>query len=723
MIERIKIKNFGKFKEAEFEFTPVTVFYGKNESGKTTLFDAIFKAVTNVKKTTIEGKNLERYGDLKDSILEIKPDIYEISPDIFLNVLAIRSGEITLDFEKKNLNEEIRERILSSNVNLERLIRNISEITSRNSRSRFCKNRNEVIEDINQLQSTIEELNRNVKEYERMEAYIKKLRETIETKKIDFKNLNEELKSVEDNIKTLEKSKELKILNDNYNELQNFYKRKKELEGIKLVNPEDIERFRKESENLQRLELEKENIKKENQKNLEKLRALENEKNNLKQELLGIEAIFPIIKNLGIFASLSLTFLVSGILSLGISALLFLIFKNPLMLILSVTSFIFLTLTIVFYFLYRNSKRGLLEKVKNFSTKKIKEIFENLKKEKEKLNIRLTEYIPQEVKRLEEEIEKNELLLKDIEREINLLKESIEGFLANNNVRKIDELIQNNERYRLMADQISRMESKLREIAFQHNTELNGLENVLRRKIKDIEELGTTEREYDEAKLNKNVTNKKLLENKIKKISEEIIELEKQLSQKSGEISNFSKIISELKMTEIELEGKKKELELMDKKRMAYEKIQDILNLIDKDAFYKFRVISEEIKNEFSTFFPHLAEVEFKSLEKMQFLIRDGAGELRNFEFLSKGTQDMFLLAFRILLARKFDIFEGEEGFLIFDEPFLSLDKDRIKSMIALLKKFHNENNWQLIFFTKDENLKELLSKTFKDRVRTYNLE
>ena len=42
MIKELRLKSFGKFRDAAFAFSPVTVFAGDNESGKTTIFDAIF---------------------------------------------------------------------------------------------------------------------------------------------------------------------------------------------------------------------------------------------------------------------------------------------------------------------------------------------------------------------------------------------------------------------------------------------------------------------------------------------------------------------------------------------------------------------------------------------------------------------------------------------------------------------------------------------------------
>ena len=40
-MQKLSIKKYGCFTDKEFELSPVTVFFGGNESGKTTIFDAI----------------------------------------------------------------------------------------------------------------------------------------------------------------------------------------------------------------------------------------------------------------------------------------------------------------------------------------------------------------------------------------------------------------------------------------------------------------------------------------------------------------------------------------------------------------------------------------------------------------------------------------------------------------------------------------------------------
>ena len=98
MIKSLFLNGFGRHKNQTFAFGKVTIFRGDNESGKTTIHDAIFKALCSPKGASLAAKTLRaRYGsDAATSIAfdgETKPIIEE---SMFRDLLSIRSGEIVL---------------------------------------------------------------------------------------------------------------------------------------------------------------------------------------------------------------------------------------------------------------------------------------------------------------------------------------------------------------------------------------------------------------------------------------------------------------------------------------------------------------------------------------------------------------------------------------------------------------------------------------------------
>jgi len=100
MIEKIILKNFGKFSGETFELAPVTVFRGDNESGKTTIFDAIFdKVCLSERRGAVWTRLKNRYGAKREAELIYKKgaEPYDIPALEFLGIFGVRAGEIHLE--------------------------------------------------------------------------------------------------------------------------------------------------------------------------------------------------------------------------------------------------------------------------------------------------------------------------------------------------------------------------------------------------------------------------------------------------------------------------------------------------------------------------------------------------------------------------------------------------------------------------------------------------
>jgi uncharacterized protein YhaN len=103
MIKKIILKYFGKYTGRVFDLSPVTVFIGKNESGKTTLFDAIFDCLCRPNNKISHGKRLKkRYGEKREAELIFDSKTLQLDPDQFLNLNAVHSGNTDLDFSSGN---------------------------------------------------------------------------------------------------------------------------------------------------------------------------------------------------------------------------------------------------------------------------------------------------------------------------------------------------------------------------------------------------------------------------------------------------------------------------------------------------------------------------------------------------------------------------------------------------------------------------------------------
>ncbi len=101
MIKKIHLKSFGKFRDYQLSCAPVTIIEGANESGKTTLFDALLEGLCKPKGTLEAGKLLKaRYGEARSVSMEFEGDPLQLSAADFLNLFAIRAGDLSVEVSK-----------------------------------------------------------------------------------------------------------------------------------------------------------------------------------------------------------------------------------------------------------------------------------------------------------------------------------------------------------------------------------------------------------------------------------------------------------------------------------------------------------------------------------------------------------------------------------------------------------------------------------------------
>ena len=98
MITNLRLTRFGAFNDRELPFGTVTLFVGPNESGKTTIVDALCEVLCRPRSNRIAGKRLAlRYGTDRLVSAEFDGEPMTIPEDAFHDLFAIRSGELTLD--------------------------------------------------------------------------------------------------------------------------------------------------------------------------------------------------------------------------------------------------------------------------------------------------------------------------------------------------------------------------------------------------------------------------------------------------------------------------------------------------------------------------------------------------------------------------------------------------------------------------------------------------
>ena len=98
MITSLHLKRFGAFIDRELPFSAITLFVGPNESGKTTIVDALCDVLCKPKTNRNAGKRLAlRYGTDRDVSVDFDGEPLSIPEDAFYDLFAIRSGDLTLN--------------------------------------------------------------------------------------------------------------------------------------------------------------------------------------------------------------------------------------------------------------------------------------------------------------------------------------------------------------------------------------------------------------------------------------------------------------------------------------------------------------------------------------------------------------------------------------------------------------------------------------------------
>lgn len=100
MLRAIHIKRFGIFKDRTFALGPVTVVAGSNQSGKSTVFDAIRIHAFYPEKRGARNKALyARYGEGTDVTLDWTDGPPEMTDGEFMNLFAVSGGGVWMDLD------------------------------------------------------------------------------------------------------------------------------------------------------------------------------------------------------------------------------------------------------------------------------------------------------------------------------------------------------------------------------------------------------------------------------------------------------------------------------------------------------------------------------------------------------------------------------------------------------------------------------------------------
>lgn len=749
MIKNLVLNNFGKFgEEKRFELSPVTVFYGKNESGKTTVFDGLFYAFCQPRGNTRYGRMLsDRYGDAATAGVEPSASL---DADEFINLYAIRGGDIDIPNTDGNAEwlQRVTDSLFTGGINPKNIVDRLEELSGGGKKRK-------VKESIEKLATDIKDYEEQLEKEKKRRASILERQKDVEALMVEELQYNERLEKINQDIEgkrkeiikedNIRKRVKFKQQLDEINKYLGYKERLKALsafENNRIEELDNLEKVRKDLEtDKASLQGRKVELQRSEETKSKELHSLKSKAPSLRTKAEAAE------KFLSEANSFKPSLMLKTVWNMGmvVGGILAFIFTIVIALILSdaVTRLIVmgggLLIAIILLFLAKKVEsvsdesaevkflKPLKEKwsvqfpednimVLNTMTgfkSQIQSFINNYNmagREQEKTEGGLGE-IKKDIEDIGRKIGKNE-------EEWKKINEKIENWFKDKGVKNRDEYQDKIREVGKILQDIEKIKSKWQEEGIEPE-KIETIKRVCRDKLEDFDREGIPEKGRNEEEYHRLKENLEKLQKDKDNIEKQVKDLTSKKEGSAGEIrgtlSGLPEEIKKLeeKVLELQLESKEKEV---DKKAAAL--ACEIFNEIQQDAGMRFEGLKEDIIKMLSVIVPEERDVAVESPDVKTFKMKDAAGDYRRVDMLSSGTRDALVFAAKLTLAKK-----TSDNFkiLVLDEPFLHFDYERADNSIKLLKKFFED--WQIILFTKDDRIRDMVGKDFVDAIKVYDLD
>jgi DNA repair protein SbcC/Rad50 len=742
-----------------------TLFFGKNEHGKTLTIDALIKFLIGKKIKDFKADRVdgdpdgylkialnENTKEKKEKTLPYDGDLSKITKSLSSqltssdcrNIFIIRNSDLSLSGEAE-FYTGITERLVGLRTSdIKKIKRNLLEIGRLTPAMDFRNDEKSLrlktrIENAEKLIIKIENLKDNLLkgEYDKLEVRL-------------YKN-DKELSGINERIIFLEDAKKRAMFEKGSELLHALENTISALKGMEIFREEDFEQWQNSEREIKRSEREinelheraadiqkdlsvKDGQLKESRQNLEimnsKKRHLDDEKLNLR----GLENSLSVMDSdasiRGIMKRISIlsTFITFALITTSIySPSIYLYFAGTVSLV--------ITLILWIYEIYLNFKKrkalkglgkikiSLAENRINGDT--IEDIFNSMGKfneDYERIIKRNGQFesdlltLQRHLKETENKIQDHRVLTDNYEKKVFSLKTK-SGFKT---LQEYSELLKSKSGKEKERDAIANRIEGMLEV---HGKSMGETLSLVRSKIFELDSykekgkgIEFNEKNYDDLR-NKS----KVCEDEIKKVKEKIDLFENGMAKIEADANDifledndksYCKTFIELDKVLTRL---KNFIEENTKKRNTIINAIQILDEIDKDENKRvLELFDSGLSNLFNT-------ITNGNYNKVIFDKEDGVikvernnGDLIEAEKLSGGAYDQLYLSIRIALGEK--LLQSEKGFFIFDDPFIKSDIDRIEKQINVLKKIC-EMGWQILYFSCKNEIKDILSTDIKNNI------
>lgn len=724
------VENFGKIRKKEIQFeNNLTIFKEENGWGKTTLSVFIKSMLYGFDKSTKEKAERQKYmpwnggkygGNLD---LEIKGIRYRIERffgetpkgDTFtltnletnkeVNTYTEKIGEEIFKLDKesfaksiyipqKGIEVEISNDLTTKLTNLDTIQDDMDKYGE--AQKKLVKKSDQLKKEIKNIETEINETEIKIsrcedaeKSLEMYEQEYKKMQEEHENEKKEIEKLEEKIKIANEQQLKEEIIKQYKNLKEEeqenkiiYQEIQEFFKNgiPKREEIIETEN--SIILLKKAKEEIQEKNAYQNLIEKEIEEKQElynnynkKDKITEEIEKNKKQKEEELEKLRK-NKNYKILANvISILIILSGIINI------FFVKEK-------IISAIIILVGIILWFIQRQliSKNKKENKIIKEIRKYEEQIIKN-KEEKEQQKNELIQYINKyEKKYTEEDIyetllriklnyenyKKSELIIIKNKPQIEQFLNKYFPIIIDDYNKYLDKIKINIENIQKAENAYQKANNNIKIFLEQHDMEEIEKTQPIEEKIEDIKE------------------NLQKIKNKTNITIQNIASTEKKIDE-------LSTIVDEKSELENDLEDYQEQKSEFQNRKNIIDKTMEILEKAKENLSSNYLQGMNLNLNKYIKLLSENSNIANKTMIDIDLNTNiEVDGEKKSLQAFSEGYKDLVGICTRLALIDS--IFEGEEPFLILDDPFVNLDEEKIENAISLIKDISNK--YQIIYFT-----------------------
>lgn len=662
MIRELKIRNFGRFKNTSFPMDRITLFYGRNETGKTTIFDAIFSELCKPKATKKQGRRIrKRYGDNTEVEVVFSDQPVTIDEDEFLNLYAVHSGNMGLDLKSNSAwTEKIKADLFTGGIDPAKISRELANLASTSNALKH----NKELSSLKSKQEVIQGELTGLKEKERSllqrELDIVEKKKNLSLQEKTLGALKTEAVALEQELAAAGLIREKQELSVLLLKIKSSFAGREKLVRLKGCSHKELQKFDALQKNLDVIS----NLLIQGE--AEENHLLPAEERGDKQLRMGEQ---PVGQNsrpgVGFIAVAILVFLA------GAGGVIFI--PELLMRIASVITGVLLAF--IFLLLGAGKSKRFTGFQPAWDHNKLRELLK-LKRQNNK----------------------------ELREQAQSKSGEIADWLKAHRVQSRDEYLKLIFEREELSSKQERLQIELRQELEQRGlNDLRLLALEVERRLNVLDEQGVGNSGKGESDVRLLQIEMEVKWAQLEELNRKYSDLKTMVAEEMGGINaSFGTLAPEIAAKEVLLRENLEAQQQLELDREAAGLAESIFSEIARDSSQNFRELGGDITGLLKEILPDRNEVEILKFDESAVTVVDGGGGKRTLEHLSAGTKDSFLLAARLALAGKC---WGQGGLLLIDEPFQALDTARTANALRLIKIFIEKYNWQVIIFSKEEGL------------------